>query len=102
MPANIANRPLWTRGFSALKRHPARCYARRPQASREERLESVERHVEPAAEDLWHDVSARLRDALNDTTYSTWFGEVEGAELSDAAFVIAVPNDFTREWIEGH
>jgi chromosomal replication initiator protein len=65
-------------------------------------LESVERHTELAAEDLWHDVSARLRDALNDTTYSTWFGEVEGAELSETAFVMAVPNDFTREWIEGH
>jgi chromosomal replication initiator protein len=65
-------------------------------------LESVEGHIELAADDLWNDVSARLRDALNDTTYSTWFGEVEGAELSDSSFVMAVPNDFTREWIEGH
>jgi chromosomal replication initiator protein len=65
-------------------------------------LEGVDRHIGLAAEDLWHDVSARLRDALNDTTYSTWFGEVEGADLDDNTFVIAVPNDFTREWIEGH
>jgi chromosomal replication initiator protein len=47
-------------------------------------------------------VSARLREALNDTTYSTWFGEVSGAELDADTFAIAVPNDFTREWIEGH
>jgi chromosomal replication initiator protein len=65
-------------------------------------LESVDGHIERGADDLWNDVSARLRDALNDTTYSTWFGEVEGAELSDSSFVMAVPNDFTREWIEGH
>ena len=40
--------------------------------------------------------------ALNDSTYRTWFGEVEGDELADDMFVLAVPNDFTREWIEGH
>jgi chromosomal replication initiator protein len=62
----------------------------------------VERQIELAAEELWNDVSARLREALNDTTYTTWFGEVGGAELDDDAFTVAVPNDFTREWIEGH
>jgi chromosomal replication initiator protein len=62
----------------------------------------VEREMELTADDLWHDVSDRLRDALNDTTYSTWFGEVRGAELDDDRFVLTVPNDFTREWIEGH
>ena len=62
----------------------------------------MERQAEVTAEDLWDDVSVRLRQALNDQTYSTWFGEVGGAELEDDAFTIAVPNDFTREWIEGH
>jgi chromosomal replication initiator protein len=62
----------------------------------------VEHEIELTAEDLWSDVSVRLRQALNDTTYSTWFGEVEGAELDGETFVVTVPNDFTREWIEGH
>jgi chromosomal replication initiator protein len=62
----------------------------------------VERQIELTADGLWNDVSARLREALNDTTYSTWFGEVGGAELDDETFAILVPNDFTREWIEGH
>jgi chromosomal replication initiator protein len=65
-------------------------------------LERVERQIELTAEQLWNDVSARLREALNDTTYSTWFGEVGGAELDNDTFAVAVPNDFTREWIEGH
>ncbi len=73
-----------------------------PEGETKERLGSVERHIEQTAEDLWADVSDRLRQALNDSTYSTWFGEVEGSELDDDAFVIGVPNDFTREWIEGH
>jgi chromosomal replication initiator protein len=62
----------------------------------------VDRPVELTAENLWSEVSSRLRGALNDTTYRTWFAEVAGAELGDDAFTIGVPNDFTREWIEGH
>ncbi|HEX2495599.1 MAG TPA: chromosomal replication initiator protein DnaA [Gaiellaceae bacterium] len=54
------------------------------------------------AEGLWTEVSERLRAALNDKTYRTWFSEAEGLDLSDESFVLAVPNDFTREWIESH
>jgi chromosomal replication initiator protein len=62
----------------------------------------VERPIELTAESLWNEVAGRLKGALNETTYRTWFAEAEGAELSDDAFVLGVPNDFTREWIEGH
>jgi chromosomal replication initiator protein len=58
--------------------------------------------IELTADTLWSDVSARLREALNDTTFQTWFGEVSGAELEGDTFAVGVPNDFTREWIEGH
>jgi chromosomal replication initiator protein len=62
----------------------------------------VERQQLLTAEDLWTEVSERLRAALNDKTYNTWFSEAEGLELSDESFVLAVPNDFSREWIESH
>jgi chromosomal replication initiator protein len=62
----------------------------------------VEHPVELTAESLWGEVSSRLRGALNETTYRTWFAEASGADVSDDVFVISVPNDFTREWIEGH
>jgi chromosomal replication initiator protein len=62
----------------------------------------VEPSIELTAEGLWSEVSGRLRGALNETTYRTWFGHVEGLELNDDEFVLAVPNDFTRDWIEGH
>jgi chromosomal replication initiator protein len=65
-------------------------------------IAGVEHQIELTAESLWNEVAGRLRGALNDTTYSTWFGEAHGLELSDASFVLAVPNDFTRDWIEGH
>jgi chromosomal replication initiator protein len=43
-----------------------------------------------------------LRDALNDATFTTWFADTEAGSLDDQAFVLLVPNDFTRDWIEGH
>ena len=62
----------------------------------------MEHQIELTAESLWNEVAGRLRGALNDATYSTWFGEAAGLELSDNCFVLRVPNDFTRDWIEGH
>jgi chromosomal replication initiator protein len=62
----------------------------------------VEHQIELTAESLWSEVSGRLRGALNDTTYGTWFGEAAGDQLDADRFVLRVPNDFTRDWIEGH
>jgi len=62
----------------------------------------VEPSIELTAEGLWSEVAGRLRGALNETTYRTWFDHVEGLDLNDDEFVLAVPNDFTRDWIEGH
>ena len=62
----------------------------------------MEPPIELTAESLWSEVSSRLRGALNETTYRTWFDHVRGLELTDDEFVLSVPNDFTRDWIEGH
>ena len=62
----------------------------------------VEGQIELTAESLWTEVSARLREALNQTTYQTWFGGVAEVELDADAFELAVPNEFVRDWIEGH
>ena len=62
----------------------------------------MEHQIELTAENLWHEVAGRLRGSLNETTYGTWFGEARGVALDDGAFVLGVPNDFTRNWIEGH
>jgi chromosomal replication initiator protein len=62
----------------------------------------VEHQIELTAEILWEEVSSRLRGALNEATFNTWFGSAQGTALTDDAFTLSVPNDFTREWIEGH
>ena len=62
----------------------------------------MEDQIELTAASLWNDVSGRLRNALNNTTYDTWFAHTAGVDLDGGHFVLAVPNDFTRDWIEGH
>ena len=62
----------------------------------------MEDQIELTAESLWNEVASRLREALNEATFGTWFGGANGAALTNDAFTLAVPNDFTREWIEGH
>jgi chromosomal replication initiator protein len=61
-----------------------------------------ERSVELTAGDVWTEVSGRLRDALSERTFETWLSQVSAGGLSADEFVLDVPNDFTREWIEGH
>jgi chromosomal replication initiator protein len=62
----------------------------------------VERSTELSAESLWTEIAARLEEALNETTFRTWFADAAGSQIDGEAFVVSVPNDFTREWIEGH
>jgi chromosomal replication initiator protein len=58
--------------------------------------------LESTADRLWREVSGKLRDTLNETTFQTWFGQSSAGELGDGVFTVVVPNDFTREWIEEH
>jgi len=67
-----------------------------------ERPGGVEKPIELTADSVWNDISGRLREALNENTFSTWFAEVEAVAITDSEFVLSVPNDFTREWIEDH
>jgi chromosomal replication initiator protein len=58
--------------------------------------------VDPSGEDLWTEVAARLKESLNEATYQQWFTGAGAGGLAEDVFLVTVPNDFTREWIEGH
>jgi chromosomal replication initiator protein len=62
----------------------------------------VEHQVELSAENLWEEISGRLKEALSDGTYSKWFGDVHGLELDEDTLVIIVPSEFARDWIESN
>ena len=62
----------------------------------------MEHPAETRADDLWNAIAGRLRDSLTDTTYDTWFGQARPHSFGADRLVVEVPNDFTRDWIEGH
>jgi len=62
----------------------------------------VDGQPELTAESLWAEVAGRLKETLNTSTYDNWFAEAGGGHVNRESFVIYVPNDLTREWIEGH
>jgi chromosomal replication initiator protein len=62
----------------------------------------VEQLTEPTADSLWEALAGRLKQALSDTTFDTWFAHAEPRSLDEQRLVVEVPNDFTRGWIESH
>ena len=62
----------------------------------------MEHPAKTRADDLWNAIAGRLRDTLTDTTYDTWFSQARPHSISAERIVVEVPNDFTRDWIEGH
>jgi chromosomal replication initiator protein len=63
---------------------------------------SVEHQLELSAENLWEEISGRLREALSAGTYSKWFGDVHELSVEGDTLVLTVPTEFSRDWIEGH
>ncbi|HUG65140.1 MAG TPA: chromosomal replication initiator protein DnaA [Gaiellaceae bacterium] len=62
----------------------------------------MEHPTETRADEIWNAVTGRLRDTLTDTTHDTWFGQAHPRSFNGEQLVVEVPNDFTRDWIEGH
>jgi chromosomal replication initiator protein len=62
----------------------------------------VKDQIELSAENLWSEISARLREALNDGTYGKWFGSVESLEHDGETLVLTVPDELSRDWIDQH
>ena len=52
-------------------------------ATRKEPGRGVEHPDELTAENLWEELSTRLRETLNETTYATWFAEAAAGELRE-------------------
>ena len=62
----------------------------------------MDHSTEPTPDSLWEAISGRLKEVLSETTYDTWLAHAEPCSLGDGRLVVAVPNEFTRDWIESH
>ncbi len=49
---------------------------------------------------IWDAAKKHLRGRLNESAFQFWFDRTLPLGLDEGAFVIGVPNDFAREWIE--
>jgi chromosomal replication initiator protein len=49
---------------------------------------------------IWDEAKKQLRGRLNEAAFQFWFERTIPLGLDDGAFIIGVPNDFAREWIE--
>jgi chromosomal replication initiator protein len=57
---------------------------------------------ETTAESVWNAITDRLRQMLGESVFGTWFAGAQALSLVDDMLVVAVPNDFIRNMIEGH
>jgi chromosomal replication initiator protein len=62
----------------------------------------LEQGLQLNAEHVWTEIAERVREAVSDQTYHTWFGDVRPRSLDDDELLLEAPNDFTRSWIDGH
>ncbi len=49
---------------------------------------------------IWNEAREQLRSQLNERTFRLWFDRTLPLDLRDGVFVVAVPNDFAKDWIE--
>jgi chromosomal replication initiator protein len=62
----------------------------------------VEHTTETTFHSAWTAIAGSLRRALTNTIFDTWFAEAEPQSLDDEGLKVALPNDFTRDWVESH
>jgi chromosomal replication initiator protein len=53
-----------------------------------------------AAIDVWHAATQVLRSTLGEANYGRWFAQIEAVEIDGSRLVLAVPDEFTRDWLQ--
>ena len=53
-------------------------------------------------DNIWINIKDRLKVALPDHAYNTWFEPINLIGYSDNELILEVPNQFFYEWIESH
>jgi len=49
---------------------------------------------------IWNEARDQIRGRVNDATFRLWFERTVPVELTDDAFVLGLPNEFARDWVE--
>jgi chromosomal replication initiator protein len=49
---------------------------------------------------IWNEARDQIRGRVNDATFRLWFERTLAVGLDDGTFVIGLPNEFARDWVE--
>lgn len=49
--------------------------------------------------DKWAQVLGEIKNKISEVNYNAWFGKVECLEFGESELKLAVPNNFTKEWL---
>ena len=49
---------------------------------------------------IWNEARNDIRTRVNDATFRLWFERTVAVRLEDDTFVVGVPNEFARDWVE--
>lgn len=52
--------------------------------------------------DKWPRIQARLKAKVGEDVFSSWFGRLELADVTDGAVTLTVPTRFLKNWLELH
>ena len=58
--------------------------------------------IQGSLPDAWGRVRRRLRAELGEDVFSSWFGRVEIASVTDGVAYLTVPTRFLKSWLEAH
>ncbi len=51
--------------------------------------------------DLWDKVLAKIEKKISKPSFDTWLKFTEAYQLKDETLIVAAPNEFARDWLEG-
>jgi chromosomal replication initiator protein len=55
--------------------------------------------MEKTHTELWNSLLAEIKDTISDQVYNAWFVPMTPVSLSNDKLILAVPNEFFREWV---
>lgn len=57
--------------------------------------------MEQELQEIWQATLERIEKKMNKPSFETWLKTTRPVSLTDDTLVISVPNDFTRDWLQG-
>ena len=56
--------------------------------------------MEKSYTQLWNELLNRLKTEVSEQVFNNWFTQITPVSFSDEKLVLAVPNEFVKEWID--